>query len=97
MILSPRSIKITWAAATSLKGHVTRYMVRWIQRVNSSDSVEDGHKIVKAGKPYLRETVIGGLTPHNIYSFSVREAIGEGNWGEFSDPSDVIMPEDGTS
>lgn len=70
-------------------------MVKWLHVGSTADSRMDGHKIVNAGNPYRRETQVGGLKPHNMYSFMVREETGQNNWGKFSDPVDVIMPEDG--
>jgi len=54
----------------------------------------DGHKIVNAGSPYRREAQVGGLKPYNMYSFMVREEVGQDNWSKFSASVDVIMPED---
>ena len=75
---------------------MTRYMVKWLHVGNPADSNVDGHKIVNAGNPYRRETQVGGLKPYNMYSFMVREEVGQGNWGKFSTSVDVMMPEDGT-
>ena len=70
-------------------------MVKWLHVGNPADSNEDGHKIVNAGSPYRRQTQVGGLKPYNMYSFMVREEVGQDNWGKFSAPVDIIMPEDG--
>ena len=51
--------------------------------------------MVNAGKPYWRETVIGGLAPYTSYSFSVKEETSGERWSEFSKPREVMMPEDG--
>lgn len=71
-------------------------MVKWLHVGNPADSNVDGHKIVNARNPYRRETQVGGLKPYNMYSFMVREEVGQDNWGKFSASVDVIMPEDGT-
>lgn len=94
-VLSPQSVLITWRSHSGFTGFVTRYMVKWLHVGNTADSKMDGHKIVNAGNPYHRETQVGGLKPYNMYSFMVREEAGQDNWGKFSDPVDVIMPEDG--
>lgn len=96
VIESPQSVRVTWRSHPGLKGLVTRYMVKWLHVGNPADSNVDGHKIVNAGNPYRRETQVGGLKPYNMYSFMVREEVGQENWGKFSTPVDIIMPEDGT-
>ncbi|KAJ7358734.1 hypothetical protein OS493_021509 [Desmophyllum pertusum] len=94
LIESPQSVRITWRSHPGLTGLVTRYMVKWLHVGNPADSNVDGHKIVNAGSPYRRDTQVGGLKPYNMYSFMVREEVGQDNWGKFSAPEDVIMPED---
>lgn len=96
-IENPQSVLITWRSHSSFTKFVTRYMVKWLHVGSTADSRMDGHKIVNAGNPYRRETQVGGLKPHNMYSFMVREETGQNNWGKFSDPVDVIMPEDAPS
>ena len=94
-IETPQSVRITWRSHPGLSGHVTRYMVKWLHVGNPADSNVDGHKIVNAGSPYSREAQVGGLKPYNMYSFMVREEAGQDNWSKFSNPVDIIMPEDG--
>ena len=95
VIENPRSVRITWRSHSGFTGHVTRYMVKWLHVGNPADSNMDGHKIVDAGSPYRREAQVGGLKPYNMYSFMVREEVGQDNWSKFSASVDVIMPEDG--
>lgn len=93
--VTPRSVRITWRSNPSSTSSVTRYMVKWLHVGNPADSNVDGHKIVNMGSPYRREAQLGGLKPFNMYSFMVREEVGQDNWSEFSAAVDVIMPEDG--
>ena len=88
-------MRITWQSHSRFAGHVTRYMVKWQHLGNPSQPKVDGHKIINAGKPYHRETQVGGLKPFSLYAFVVREEVGQENWGAFSEPVDVILPEDG--
>lgn len=93
--VTPRSVRITWRSNPASTSTVTRYMVKWLHVGNPADSNADGHKIVNAGSPYRREALVGGLKPFNMYSFMVREEVGQDNWSEFSAAVNVMMPEDG--
>ena len=92
---TPQSVRITWQPHPGFSGRVTRYMVKWLHIGKPADSNMDGHKIVNAGTLYERDSQVGGLKPYNMYSFMVREEVGQNNWSKFSAPVDVIMPEDG--
>ena len=93
--VTPRSVRITWRSNPASTSTVTRYMVKWLHVGNPADSNADGHKIVNAGSPYRREALVGGLKPFNMYSFMMREEVGQDNWSEFSAAVNVMMPEDG--
>lgn len=95
--VTPRSVRITWRSNPATTNSVTRYMVKWLHVGNPADSNVDGHKIVNAGSPYRREALVGGLKPFNMYSFMVREEVGQDNWSEFSAAVNVMMPEDAPS
>ena len=90
-----QSVRITLRSHPGFTRRVTRYMIKWLHVGNPADSHVDGHKIVNACSPYCREAQVCGLKPYNMYSFMVREEVGQNNWSTFSASVDVIMPEDG--
>ncbi|XP_012557847.2 receptor-type tyrosine-protein phosphatase F isoform X1 [Hydra vulgaris] len=91
-VLDSQNVKIIWFPP-EMTEESTMYEFKWSYYSKETHKTYEESLQVKPGETENRVYLLTKMLPYSDYSISVREAVGNNIWGNFSDPVNFTLPE----